>query len=123
MIETHKVNLEHINSITVDCEAKARLVENGYPVDELEAWTAKSHDSEEGHFVVKYESLKKPLAKADAVEDKCFAYLCTCSDFLFRRLENLEDAGVNPVSVSPCKHIKSVDKTLRAKHDEEQETL
>jgi len=81
MIQTHKVNLEHINNITVD-------VENGYPVDELEAWTAKSHDSEEGHFVVKYESLKKPLAKADAVEDKCFAYLCTCSDFLFRRLES-----------------------------------
>lgn len=100
------------------------LREAGYPVN-IQARhpvvSEKPGTDNTGYLVHEIETYSKPPEVADAVADTTTVYVCHCSDFVYRRVPDLDEH--TPTEIEPCKHVKSVDKSVNAQTDENQGTL
>jgi hypothetical protein len=110
----------------VPLEVLSYWTDNGYPVNDIvEAHTVVSHKQEkeaDGYLVLKVETLERPLSEADVVEDQTTEWVCSCPAFSFHHNVDLENRRL--AEWEPCKHCRKVmDKSRRAKNDENQSTL
>lgn len=125
MIHTGKIPTENIQDIRL--EVFSYLNTHGYPVDEIvEAHSAVSmkkdpRKEDTGHIVLKIQTLEKPLGQADAVADQTTEWVCDCKDYKFTRSVDLESRAL--AEWEPCKHIKEVSKSEKARTDERQNQL
>lgn len=130
MIHTAELDLDQLASTEgshkpIELEVWSYWYESGFPVESIvEAHSAVNQkpDSENtGHIVVKVETLSKPLNRADVVEDKTTVWCCDCKGFQFHYSVDLAHKSITQWGA--CPHIEAVEKGIRAKNDENQETL
>lgn len=90
---------------------------------EYEFWKVVPSESQShAYLVAEITVLSVPFQEADLVEDQQTAHLCSCSDFYYNRSKGIE-SDADPSSMSHCKHLTASFKHIRAKADENQETL
>ena len=80
-------------------------------------------DSGNGAYVVAEISvLDKPFEIADVSTDRITTHVCSCSDFYFNQ-SNQIDVDMKPSKMGTCKHIRAAYKSIKAEHDDNQQTL
>jgi len=92
----------------------------------IETHVVPSGSQDHAYLVAKVEALEKDIERADIVEDKQTLYLCACDDFWFeqsREMDRLHEDSVSLSDIDTCKHIRAEYKTLKAQHDDKQDTL
>jgi len=130
MIHTARIDLDNFaesdsTSLCINLDVFSYFYEHGYPVDEIleahSAVNAKPDDENSGHLVVKLKTLSKPLEQADASVDTHTMYACDCKSYTYHTSVDLEEKQIT--EWEPCKHIESVDPSVRAANDPNQEQL
>jgi len=130
MIHTAPIDLEQLaegdsTSKPIELDVWSTWYSHGFPVDEIvEAYCAvhEKVDAEDtAHIVTKVQTLEKPIDHADIVADSATRWACDCGRFQYHEKVDLEMNTV--MDWGNCHHIESVDKSLRADQDKNQETL
>jgi len=125
MIVTSKLNQEHIIEKNIVTESMSYAQEHGYNFDILEEYNVinkKRDDENTGYTVLKVETTEVPFDQADIVEDKYEMYICNCPSYRYGKgIPDLEEHDIT--AWEPCKHMKSINKFLKAKTDQQQAQL
>jgi len=126
MIHTAELDLDSFGEDTpIELDVFNYLRTNGYPVDELTEAHAilnqKPDKDDTGHMVIQIQTLSKPLDLADAATDQYEMWCCDCRGFQFHEGVDLEEQRIT--EWGHCKHIESVDKSIKAQNDDHQHTL
>jgi hypothetical protein len=125
MIHTAKLTEEHITELNVELDTHGYLVEMGYNITTVETHTVVNQKPEKensGHIVQKIQTTKVPFEQSDIIEDRIFIYTCTCGAYRYH--DGVPDLDEHSLTEwSPCKHVERIDPTLKAKQDDDQETL
>jgi len=98
---------------------------NGYPIDDIleghAVVSVKRQAENTGHLVLKIQTLSKPIDEADAIEDQTTEWVCDCKDYQFNQSVDLEKKRL--ANWGMCKHIRGVNKSVKAEADNKQNTL
>jgi hypothetical protein len=125
MIHTAELDTEQVVESEFITESETYLYEHGYRTDTAGYYLAVNHkqDGENSGYIVKaVETTAVPFEYADIVEDSIRILLCSCAAYRYQQgLEELEDRET--LEWSSCKHCEAVDKSVKAKNDENQRRL
>ena len=124
MTNLHSAELSQDHLEDGEPETLIWLRNSGYPVN-LEALhpvvSEKPGTDNTGYLVHEITTYCKPPETADAIEDTVTVYVCHCSDFVYRKVPDMEEH--TPDEIGACKHCLEVDKSLKAQADPGQGTL
>lgn len=122
-IHSAKQDTEHL--VDGEPEPLVWLRNSGYPTNEKakhKVVSEKPGEDDVGYEVHEIETYSLPPEIADAVEDSLRVYVCHCGDFVHRKCPSSFEEST-PDEIGACKHIRGVDKSVRASGDDSQTSL
>lgn len=131
MIHTAKLDLEQFQDkpdsaeLPIEFDVWSYWYSCGYPVDDIvDAYCAvhtKQDDEDSSHIILKVQTLSKPLDRADVISDSTTLWTCDCKAYAYHEKVDLEETPITEWGY--CKHIESVEPSIKAQGDENQESL
>jgi len=102
----------------------AQLDSLGHRPEYVDHRIAPSSDGDKAYLVSRVRCLDVPFSDdVDVADAQVTLIICGCDDWNYRRAAGLENGDTKPSEVTTCKHGLSEYKHLKAKSDNQQETL
>ena len=82
-----------------------------------------SSSEDRAYLVAEVSALSVPFNQADIAMDRVSLYLCSCDDHWYNQSDSIENPSRELSAVGECKHCIGSFRELKAKADDNQETL
>jgi len=115
--------------IVIEPSYVSYLRTQGYNIREItEKHTVPSTSGEHAYLLFKLQTYVFPKNSAllDIADEsqQVELWVCSCPQFRFRETVDVSNGvDVTPDQCGVCKHVEKIDKTVRAEHDDNQDTL